>query len=468
MKKYLYDDVYQETLKYFNGDTLATDVWINKYCLKDSDDNYYELTPDDMHKRLANEFYRIEQKYPNSLDYETIYNLLKDFKYIIPGGSPMSGIGNNLQMTSISNCFVIGNNVDSYGGICNADEQLVQLMKRRGGVGFDMSHLRPVGSKVNNSAGTSTGAVSFTERYSNSTKEVAQDGRRGALMLSLHIKHPDSERFIDAKLKEGKITSANISTKVTDEFMNCVIEDKPFIQQFPIDSNNPSFSKTIDAKQLWTKLMYNAWKSAEPGILFIDTIHKHGLSDIYEKYKTITTNPCVVGDTLVLTNVGWIKIKNLNKYKKKNIKIITQDKDNKLFMSDLTWVGCTQKNAEIYKVSFSNYESLLVNSEHKLYDQYFNQIKISELDCINNKIFVISGNELVQIMNIEKLQYKEDVYDLTAIPNYNFFGILNYAEYIIFDDIKINDNVVFKYFDVVNTTNGQKFAYQLENNDDII
>lgn len=292
MKKYLYDEVYQDTLKYFNGDVLATTVWINKYCLKDSDDNYFELTPDDMHKRIADEFGRIESYYPNAISSDDIYDLLKDFKYIIPGGSPMSGIGNNLQTTSISNCFVIGNKSDSYGGICKLDEQLVQIMKRRGGVGLDISHLRPSGTKVKNSAGTSTGAVSFMDRYSNSTREVAQDGRRGALMLSIDVRHPDTEKFINAKLQDGKVTGANISVKITDEFMKCVIEDKPFKQQFPIDSEDPKIIKEIDAKALWEKLMHNAWKSGEPGVLFIDTIWREGLSDIYNIYKTVTCNPC--------------------------------------------------------------------------------------------------------------------------------------------------------------------------------
>ena len=282
--------------EYFHGDALAGDVWANKYALKDSQGNIYELTPDEMHHRIAREVARIEKKYPNPLTEEEIFEVLKDFKYIVPQGSPMAGIGNDFQISSLSNCFVIGNkgNADSYGGIMKIDQEQVQLMKRRGGVGHDLSKLRPTGSPVKNCALTSTGVVPFMERYSNSTKEVAQDGRRGALMLSISIKHPDSEAFIDAKMTPGKITNANVSVKITDEFMQCVREGKPFIQQYPIDSPTPQFTKEVDARALWNKIIHNAWQSAEPGVLFWDTILRESIPDCYADlgFRTVSTNPC--------------------------------------------------------------------------------------------------------------------------------------------------------------------------------
>jgi len=291
---YTKQQVEKATLEYFKGDSLATDVWIKKYCLKD-ENNYYELTPNDMHWRLANELSRIESKYPNPLSAEQIFETLKNFKRIVPQGSPMSGIGNNLQVVSLSNCFVIGDSTsDSYGGIFKVDQEQVQLMKRRGGVGHDLSHIRPKGSSVKNSAITSTGIVPFMERYSNSTKEVAQDGRRGALMLSVNIKHPDSEDFIDAKMTEGKITGGNVSVKLTDEFMNAALNNTPFTQQFPIDAIDPKFSKDVDANKLWKKIIYNAWKSAEPGILFWDKVISESIPDCYNNFgfRTVSTNPC--------------------------------------------------------------------------------------------------------------------------------------------------------------------------------
>lgn len=292
-KTYTKQEVEKATLKYFKGDKLATDVWIRKYCLKD-ENNYYELTPDDMHWRIAKELARIEAKYPNALTTEQIYNTLKNFKGIVPQGSPMSGIGNNFQVVSLGNCFVIGDNSsDSYGGIFKVDQEQVQLMKRRGGVGHDLSHIRPKGSPVKNSAITSTGIVPFMERYSNSTKEVAQDGRRGALMLSVSINHPDSEDFIDAKMSDGKITGANVSVKLTEEFMNAALNNTPFLQQYPIDSNEPKFTKEIDPQKLWKKIIHNAWKSAEPGILFWDKVIDESIPSCYgEEWVERSTNPC--------------------------------------------------------------------------------------------------------------------------------------------------------------------------------
>ncbi len=280
---YSHDEAVKASRDYFNGDDLAAKVWTSKYALKDSFGNLYEKTPDDMHRRLASEIYRIEKKYPKPISEKAIYETLKNFRYIIPQGGPMTGIGNDYQIASLSNCFVIGNkgDSDSYGGIMKIDQEQVQLMKRRGGVGHDLSHIRPKGTPVLNSALTSTGVVPFMERYSNSTREVAQDGRRGALMLSISIKHPDSESFIDAKLEAGKVTGANVSVKITDEFMNSVMEGTPYRQQYPVNASEPKYTKEIDARKLWNKIVHNAWKSAEPGMLFWDTIKRESVPDCY-------------------------------------------------------------------------------------------------------------------------------------------------------------------------------------------
>ncbi|MEG1899758.1 MAG: adenosylcobalamin-dependent ribonucleoside-diphosphate reductase [Bacteroidales bacterium] len=293
---YTYQEALEESVKFFKGDELAASVWINKYAMKDSYGNLYEKSPEDMHKRLAKEFARIENKYPNPMSEEEILELLIDFKYVIPQGGPMTGIGNSHQVASLSNCFVVGhdNPADSYGGILKIDEEQVQLMKRRGGVGHDLSHIRPAGSAVLNSALTSTGVVPFMERYSNSTREVAQDGRRGALMLSISIKHPDSDDFINAKMEQGKVTGANVSVKLDDEFMRAAIKGEQYKQQYPIDSNNPKVVKTINAQSIWKKIIHNAWKSAEPGVLFWDTVIRESVADCYADlgYKTVSTNPC--------------------------------------------------------------------------------------------------------------------------------------------------------------------------------
>ena len=295
-KNFAFEEAYEEALKYFAGDELAARVWVNKYSMKDSFGNIYEKSPEDMHWRIANEIARIEKKYKNPMSAQEIFDLLDHFKYIIPAGSPMTGIGNNYQVASLSNCFVIGldGDADSYGAIMRIDEEQVQLMKRRGGVGHDLSHIRPKGSPVNNSALTSTGLVPFMERYSNSTREVAQDGRRGALMLSVSIKHPDSEAFIDAKMTEGKVTGANVSVKIDDAFMEAATSDKPYVQQFPVDSDEPLVQREISAKALWGKIVHNAWKSAEPGVLFWDTITRESIPDCYADlgFRTVSTNPC--------------------------------------------------------------------------------------------------------------------------------------------------------------------------------
>ena len=288
------EEALKKSQEYFNGDELAAKAWVTKYALKDSFVNVYESSPRDMHHRLASEIARIENKYSNPMGEEEIFSLLDGFKYILPQGSPMTGVGNKYQVASLSNCFVIGNGADSYGGIMQMDQQQVQLMKRRGGVGHDLSHIRPSGSAVMNSALSSTGVVPFMERYSNSTREVAQDGRRGALMLSLSIKHPDAEGFIDAKLEQGKVTGANVSVRIDDEFMEAVEKGSKYIQKYPIDSETPEYSKEIDPRELWNKIVHNAWKSAEPGILFWDTIERESIPDCYSDkgFKTTSTNPC--------------------------------------------------------------------------------------------------------------------------------------------------------------------------------
>ena len=295
-RAYTYEEVLAKAKEYFKGDDLAASVWINKYAKKDSYGNIYELTPDDMHRRLTREIHRIEQKYPNPFTEEEIYEALREFKYIVPQGGPMSGIGNDYQIISLSNCFVIGHKgiADSYGGVMKTDEEQVQLMKRRGGVGHDLSYIRPKGSPVMNSALSSTGVVPFMERYSNSTREVAQDGRRGALMLSISVKHPDAEHFIDAKMDGTKVTGANVSVKIDDEFMRAVVDDTMYVQQYPIDAKNPSYKKEVNARKLWEKIIHNAWASAEPGVLFWDTVSREAIPDCYkeEGFETISTNPC--------------------------------------------------------------------------------------------------------------------------------------------------------------------------------
>ncbi len=293
---YSYDEACEASLRYFKGDELAARVWVNKYAMKDSLGNLYEKTPEDMHRRIVSELARVESQYPNPLSEETLFRLLDGFRYIVPQGSPMTGIGNDYQIASLSNCFVIGleGSADSYGAIIRIDEEQVQLMKRRGGVGHDLSHIRPKGSPVKNSALTSTGLVPFMERYSNTTREVAQDGRRGALMLSVSIKHPDAESFIDAKMTEGKVTGANVSVKIDDAFMQAVVDEKPYRQQYPIDADAPAYTKEVNAVALWKKIIHNAWKSAEPGVLFWDTIIRESVPDCYADlgYRTVSTNPC--------------------------------------------------------------------------------------------------------------------------------------------------------------------------------
>jgi ribonucleotide reductase alpha subunit len=432
-KKYSREEVFNKTLEYFKGDELATNVWINKYALKDSDGNIYELSPEDMHHRLAKEIYRIEKNYPNPLSEEEIFEVLKNFKYIVPQGGPMSGIGNDRQVVSLSNCFVIGNEYDSYGSIMLTDQEQVQLMKRRGGVGHDLSHLRPNLSPVKNSALTSTGLVSFMERYSNSTREVGQDGRRGALMLSCSIKNVDSERFMDAKMTEGKVTGANVSLKITDDFMKAVIDDTTYQQQFPIDSANPFIKKEVKAKPIFNKIIHNAWKSAEPGILFWDTIIRESVPDCYEKfgYKSTSTNPCVVGDTLVAVADGRnaVSIKQLAD-EGKDVPVYTIDNENNLTIRTMRNPRITGYNQKIYKVTIEGGISYRVTGNHK-----FILKNGTEIEAKNLK----NGDSLF-IMTKYQNNYKSNKYYHLRAGNTHIGDHRLIAEF--YNNLKLNDLVV--------------------------
>jgi ribonucleotide reductase alpha subunit len=396
LKVYSREEVLAETLKYFKGDDLAAEVWINKYSLKDSYGNVFEKSPDDMHRRIASELARIEKNYKNPISEDEIYDTIKDFKFIIPQGGPMSGIGNNLQIVSLSNCFVIGENPhDSYGSICMVDQQQIQLMKRRGGVGHDLSHIRPKGTPVKNSALTSTGVVPFMERYSNTTKEVAQDGRRGALMLSISINHPDAESFIDAKMTAGKVTNANVSVKIDNGFMKSVINNEDYYQTFPVKYDISTYTnrsemkydvleehifynekgdsktvyiKKVNAKKLWDKIIFNAWKSAEPGILFWDNIINESIPDCYQDlgYKTVSTNPCVAGETLIAVADGrnYVSIKQLAE-EGNDVPVYAMDKNGKLVIKTMRNPRITGFNQQIYKITIEGGHSMRVTGNHK-------------------------------------------------------------------------------------------------------
>ena len=400
-KVYSRDEVLKKTLEYFKGDELASNVWINKYALKDSQGNIYEESPIDMHHRLSKEIARIEKNYPNPMSEDEIFDIIKDFKYIVPQGGPMSGIGNNKQIVSLSNCFVIGNEHDSYGSIMLTDQEQVQLMKRRGGVGHDLSHLRPNSSPVKNSALTSTGLVSFMERYSNSTREVGQDGRRGALMLSCSVKHPDIQRFMDAKMTEGKVTGANVSIRITDDFMKSVIDNKTYTQQFPINSKTPEIIKEVDSKPIFDKIIHNAWKSAEPGILFWDTIQRESVPDCYPNFKTTSTNPCVVGDTMIAVADGRniVSIKQLVDEGKDVPVYSCDDKDN-IVIRMMRNPRITGKNQKIYKVIIEGGHSFRVTGNHKFI------LKNGTEKCAKD---LISGDSL-KIMTKYKTDYHSNNY----------------------------------------------------------
>lgn len=477
MEKYTNNEVLKASLEYFNGDELAAKVFVDKYCLQDNEGNLLELTPTDMHKRLAKEFARIEEaKYKDTklkpLSYEEIFENLDHFKYIVPQGSPMYGIGNTYQQVSLSNCFVLSSPVDSYGGILSTDEELVQMCKRRGGVGIDISNLRPASFAVNNAARTSTGIIPFMERYSNSIREVGQSGRRGALMLSISVHHPEILNFATIKNDLTRVTGANISVRLTDEFLKAVEEDKEYELRFPVDYKErgiePKGTWMYSAKTVWDEIIKNAHAMAEPGLLFWDNIIKESLPDRYKDFgfETVSTNPCLIGDTLVLTNLGWIKIKNLAKYKEKyaDLKIITRDVGGVLFSSELEWVGITTENSKLMKVSFDNNEFLLVTPEHKLYLEDYSEKMVKDLNIGD----IVIGSSLLKITDIEEIEHREDVYDLTANPNYNFYCIQNRLEYIEEGFIEINDTIKFRYYDIIELTDGKRiFAHDLQESDDI-
>lgn len=444
---YTYNEVYEKSLEYFNGDELAAKVFVDKYSLCDIEGNYYEDTPDKTFRRLAKEFADVEkQKFKNPYSEDEIYSFFKDFKYIVPQGGLMFGIGNPYQYVSLSNCFVLTSPNDSYGGIMSTDTELVQVSKRRGGVGIDISNLRPTGAPTQNAAKTSTGIPSFMQRYSNSINEVGQAGRRGALMLTISIHSPDILNFVTVKRDLTKVTGANISVKLTNEFLNAVKNDEEYELRFPVDSREkgeePQISKMISAREVWNEIVTNAHSMAEPGILFWDNIIEYSPADCYadEGFKTVSTNPCVVGDTLVFTNMGWIKIKNLNEYKENypDLKIITRDKNGTMVSSELEWVGITKENSELMKISFNNDEFLLTTPDHKLYDKEYNQIEVKNLK-IDDEILG-AGRKLLKIVSNEKIEQKEDVWDLTANPNYNFFSIYGYDEEIDNRKYKIEHN----------------------------
>jgi len=466
---YTYDEAYNTSLDYFGGDELAAKVFVDKYALRDADGNFIEDSPKKTHLRLAKEFARIEKnKFKNPLTEEEIFNYFDRFRYIIPQGSPMYGIGNNYQYVSLSNCFVLTSPEDSYGAILATDEELVQVSKRRGGVGIDLSKLRPVESGTNNAARTSTGVSAFMQRYSNSINEVGQSGRRGALMLTISVHHPDILEFVRIKNDLTKVTGANISVKLSNEFLEAVQNSGDYELRFPVDARERNkevkISKMVSAKEIWNEIVKNAHASAEPGILFWNNIIENSPADSYKHlgFETVSTNPCVVGDTLVLTNLGWMQIKNLENYKikYKDLKIITRDSKGEIFSSELEWVGVTHKDAKLNKIEFNNLEMLLTTPEHKLYLEDFSEIEVKNLKIGDN---IIGGTGLLKIENIENIENKEDVYDLTANPNYNFYSILNRPEAFEDDFIEINDEIKFRYYDIVELETGDKiFAKDLQ------
>jgi ribonucleoside-diphosphate reductase alpha chain len=375
----------ENTLKYFNNDELATDVWVKKYALQDNDGNYLELTPDDMHHRLAREFARIESKYPNPISEEEIYELFKNFKYIVPQGSPMEGIGNDYRIQSLSNCFVIDSPADSYGGIMKTDQEQAQIMKRRGGVGFDISPIRPKGCKTSNAAKTTDGISIFMERFSNTTREVAQNGRRGALLESILISHPEIETFIDIKKDLKKVTGANISIRITDDFMKALKNNEKYILKWPVDSNDPKITKEVDAQKIWNKIIDAVWTSAEPGVLFWDTIKKYTPSDIYKDYgfSSLCVNPCLSGDTNVTTDKGNITIKELSEnfdYFKDNVKILSYNEKHKdLEYKELDDAFLTKRNANIIEIELEDNTKIKLTPDHKVYTKNRKWIKASML-----------------------------------------------------------------------------------------
>ena len=462
--------VEEATLDYFEGDELATNVFITKYLLRDNDGNFLEKTPADMHRRLAREFARVEKiKYDGTemkpLTEDELFKYFDKFKYIIPQGSPMFGIGNNYQMASLSNCFVLSTPADSYAGIMRTDEELVQISKRRGGVGIDLSDLRPEGCATHNAAKSSTGILSFMERYSNSIREVGQEGRRGALMISLDCKHPSIEDFVTSKVDLTKITGANISVKLSNEFLLAVQNDTDFELCFPVDYKEkgiqPIVTKNIKAKDLWEKIIHTSWLTAEPGILFWDNLLDYSPTTSYPEFTAVSTNPCVIGRTLVLTNYGWFKISNLENIQKDqpNLRIITQDANGVLHESILEKTWLTVENSDIYKLTYKSNltgeeNTIEVSPDHKFYNTDMSEIVITDIK--NGDILVggsaIGAGEMI-VIDITLLDEKEDVWDLTANPNYNFFSIDKPHQ------IENNNGEEIPYFSIVEEDGVNKFYY---------
>jgi ribonucleoside-diphosphate reductase alpha chain len=452
---YDYDEVVEKSKRYFNGDELAANVWVSKYALKDSQGNIYESDPDDMHRRLAKEIARIETKYPQPMSEEEVYHLIKDFKYIVPQGGPMTGIGNHFQIASLSNCFVIGNegSSDSYGGIMKTDQEQVQLMKRRGGVGHDLSHIRPSGSAVMNSALTSTGVVPFMERFSNSTREVAQDGRRGALMLSISIKHPDAEHFIDAKLDGTKVTGANVSVRIDNDFMDAAINGKKYVQQYPVDSPNPMVKKEIDAAALWKKIVHNAWQSAEPGILFWDTIINESVPDCYadEGFTTTSTNPC---GEIPLCPYDSCRLLAINLYSYVDSPFteaakfdFTKFKDHvrsaQRIMDDIIDLEVEKIDRIISKISADPEPDEIKNVEIRLWEN----IRKKSLQGRRTGVGITAEGDMLAALGLqygsdESINFSEEVHKTLAIEAYRSSTELakNRGAFPIFDAVKEKDN----------------------------
>ena len=445
MEKYNQDEVYNASLEYFDGDDLAANVFVSKYALRNDEGNFLEKTPTDTHRRLAREFARVQKvKYENNdtispLSEDEIFSYFDKFKYIIPQGSVMFGVGNNYQLTSSANCFVLSTPDDSYGSIMKTDEELVQLSKRRGGVGIDMKNIRPTGAKTNNASQTSTGIIPFMDRFSNSIREVGQEGRRGALMITFPIDHFSIYEFINAKKDLTKVTGANISVRISNKFMEAVQSDSEFEICFPVDYKEknikPTHSKMIKARHLWNEIVKTAHTSAEPGVLFWDNMLDYSPANSYDEFRSESTNPCVVGETLVLTNIGWIQIQNLDKNKEKynDLKIITRNDENKLHESELEKVWITNPESEIYRVYYVNEqigleEYLDVSPDHKFYTKYFEERIITKIEKGEK---LISGFNEITVLKVKKLSTNKEVWDLTANPNYNFYSVLNRDELII-------------------------------------
>jgi len=423
---YTYEEAFEKSKEYFRGDELAAKVFVDKYALRDYDNNILEDTPDKMHHRIATELYRIEKnKFKNPMPYDEIYSCLKDFKYIIPQGSGLSGIGNYYQYTSLSNCYVASSPLDSYSSICKTDEEIVSISKRRGGIGFDISNLRPAGTPTTNAAKTSTGIIPFCERYSNTIREVGQNSRRGALILTLSVHHPEILGFINMKQNSTKITGANISVRLTNEFLNAVKKDKDYELRWPVDSDNPTILKKIKAKEIWDAIIHSAWSSAEPGLLFWDNIIEESPADCYKDlgFKTVSVNPCITGDTMICTDKGNISIIDIIKNGINNYKIMTYNNDkNKIELENILWADKTREYTDIIEIELEDGSKLSLTPDHEVYTKNRGYVKAFDLNE-EDILIKIKKNKIIE-KRIKKITVKsnEDVYDLTTSKNHNFFA----------------------------------------------